>query len=192
MVKLGRRRGMEETCQTNNNLWFTNIFPTFPTLCHPGSNLNIRDQKLLHCNMRNAHTQTVQDSLLCFSYCHSACTLVYYIVLPIAYGNWPFPNTMMSCVEWKESSVPGLFHPFVWPTRAKGVTVKEVIFKCIYSAPSTPSTHLLLPSHQTVTTACLPILPFSISPINQQITAVTAAHCFAGVNSLKWILSGLA
>lgn len=56
-----------------------------------------------------------------------------------------FPNTMMSCVEWKERSVPGLFHPFVRPTRAKGVTVKEVIFKCIYSAPCTPSTHLPLP-----------------------------------------------
>lgn len=98
-----------------------------------------------------------------------------------------FPNTMMSCVEWKERSVPGLFHPFVRPPRAKRVTVKEVIFKCIYSAPST---HLLLPPHQTVTAACLPILSFSISPINQQITAVTAAHCFAWVNSLKWIFTG--
>lgn len=67
--------------------------------------------------------------------------------------------------------MPGLFHPFVPPTGAEGVTVKEVIFKCISSPPST---HLL----QTVTTAWLPILSFSIPPINQQITAVTAAHCF--------------
>lgn len=82
-----------------------------------------------------------------------------------------FPNTKMSCAEWKERSVPGLFHPFVPPTGAEGVTVKEVIFKCISSPPST---HLL----QTVTAAWLPILSFSIPPINQQITAVTAAHCF--------------
>lgn len=100
-----------------------------------------------------------------------------------------FPSTMMSCVEWKERSVPGLFHPFVWPVRAKGVTVKEVIFKCIYSVAST---HLLSPSHQTVTAACLPILSPSVSLINLQITAVTAAHCFAWVNTLKWILTGLA
>lgn len=101
-----------------------------------------------------------------------------------------FPNTMMSCVEWKQCSVPGLFHPFVRPTRAKGVTVKEVIFKCIYSPPSDPSTHLPLPPHQTVTATCLPVLSFTTSPINQQITAVTAAHCFAWVNTLKWILTG--
>lgn len=45
-----------------------------------------------------------------------------------------FVNTMMSCVEWKERSLPGLFHPFV----LKGVTVKEVIFKCIYPTPPHP------------------------------------------------------
>lgn len=57
--------------------------------------------------------------------------------------------------------------------------------------PTAERGHLLSPSHQTVTAACLPVLSLPASPINQQIRAVTAALCFARVNSLKWILTGL-
>ena len=78
---------------------FIDPVPTVPARRRPASNPNVRDQKPVRHNMENAHTEPTRDSLLSSSYCHSACTPVYYIVPPIAYGNWPFPSTMMSCVE---------------------------------------------------------------------------------------------
>lgn len=187
------RRSESQTVKLSLFLTFCLVYEHFSFFVSPGFNLNTRDQKLLYCNMRNAHTETVKHQLLflLLSLCMHACLI--HCPPNRLWKLAHFPNTMMSCGEWKKCSVPGLFHPFVWPMKAKGVTVKEVIFKCIYSAPtSTPSTHLLLPPHHTVSSACLPILSFSISLINQQITAMTATHCFARVNSLKWILTGLA
>ncbi len=62
--------------------------------------------------------------------------------------------------------MPGLFHPFVRTTRAKGVTVKEVIFKCIYSAPLRPlhpSPFAPSPNCQR----CMPANSFFLHPSNK-------------------------
>lgn len=48
--------------------------------------------------------------------------------------------------------------------------------------------HLVCPLHPSpfaLSPNCLPILSFSISLINQQITAMTAAHCFAPGKQFK-------
>lgn len=71
--------------------------------------------------------------------------------------------------------------------------MKEVIFKYVYSCPGQPELPTPHPPHPTplpisslhprpspnCPAACLPILSFCISSINQHVTAVTTAYCFA-------------